>query len=103
VGRGNDGEGDWTAGGGSINAGHPVQWGGETTGKGIGRPVVAASMPAVRFGGEGKRRGDWGVKRVKIVVPFLGEEWSSGWRQRTQEVPAAVPGRDSGGRRRLAD
>jgi hypothetical protein len=30
---------------------------------GIGRPVVAASMPIVRFGGEGKRRGEWGVKR----------------------------------------
>jgi hypothetical protein len=65
--------------------------------------VVAASMPAVRFGGEGKRRGDWGVKRVKIAAPFLGEERSSGWRQRMQEVSAAAPSRDSGGRRRLAD
>jgi hypothetical protein len=27
-------------------------------GKGIVRPVVAASMPVVRFGGEGKRRGE---------------------------------------------
>jgi hypothetical protein len=27
---------------------------GGRTGKGIGRPVAAASMPAVRFGGEGK-------------------------------------------------
>jgi hypothetical protein len=24
---------------------------------------VAASMPVVRFGGEGKRRGEWGVRR----------------------------------------
>jgi hypothetical protein len=31
---------------------------GGRTGKGIGRPVVAASMPVVRFGGEGKRRGE---------------------------------------------
>jgi hypothetical protein len=34
-------------------------------GKGIGRPVAAASMPVVRFGGEGKWRGEWGVKRGK--------------------------------------
>jgi hypothetical protein len=33
------------------------------TGKGIGRPVVAASMPVVWFIGEGKQRGEWGVKR----------------------------------------
>jgi hypothetical protein len=30
---------------------------------GIRRPVVAASMPVIRFGGEGKWRGGWGVKR----------------------------------------
>jgi hypothetical protein len=27
-----DGEGDWAAGGGGINAGRPVRWGGETEG-----------------------------------------------------------------------
>jgi hypothetical protein len=36
---------------------------GGRTGKVIGRPVVASSMSVVRFGGEGKRRGEWGVKR----------------------------------------
>jgi hypothetical protein len=40
------------------------------TGKGIGRPVVAASMPAVRFGGEGKQRGEFGVKREKVWHHF---------------------------------
>jgi hypothetical protein len=35
------------------------KWGGRT-GKGIGWLVVAASMPAIRFGGEGKQRGEWG-------------------------------------------
>jgi hypothetical protein len=34
-------------------------------------------------------------------VPFLGEEGSSGRRERTGEVAAAAPGRASGGRRRL--
>jgi hypothetical protein len=32
-------------------------------GKGIGWPVVAASMPVIRFSGEGKQRDEWGVKR----------------------------------------
>jgi hypothetical protein len=32
-------------------------------GKGIGRPVVAASMSVIHFGGEGKQRGECGVKR----------------------------------------
>jgi hypothetical protein len=39
-------------------------------GKGIGKPVVAASMPAVRSGGEGKRRGEWGVKRGEMRCHF---------------------------------
>jgi hypothetical protein len=43
---------------------------GVQTGKGIGWPVVAASMPAVQFGGEGKSRGEWGMKRGESVVPF---------------------------------
>jgi hypothetical protein len=34
------------------------------------------------------------------AVPFLGEEGSSGWRERAGEVVAAAPGRASGGRRR---
>jgi hypothetical protein len=59
-------------------------------------------MPAVRFGGEGKQRGDWGVKMGQNAVPFLGEEGSSGQRQRAWEVAAAAPGRASGGRRRSA-
>jgi hypothetical protein len=41
-------------------------------GKGIGRLVMAASMPAVRFSGEGKQRGEWGVKRGESAAPFLG-------------------------------
>jgi hypothetical protein len=73
---------------------------GGRTRKGIGRPVVAASMPAVQFGGEGNQRGEWGVKRGENVVPFPGEEGSTGRRQRTREVVAAVLGRASGGRRR---
>jgi hypothetical protein len=77
--------------------------GGGRMGKGIGRPVVAASMPGVFFGGEGKRRGEWGVKRGQNAAPFLGEEGSSGRQQRTQEVAAAALGRASRGRRRSAD
>jgi hypothetical protein len=34
------------------------------------------------------------------VAPFLGEEGSSGWRERVGEVAAATPGRASEGRRR---
>jgi hypothetical protein len=36
-------------------------------------------MPAVWFSGEGKQRGEWGVKRGESFTPFLGEEASSGW------------------------
>jgi hypothetical protein len=54
-------------------------------------------MPAIWFGGEGKWRGEWGVKKGKIAAPFLGEEGSSGRWQRKREVAAAVPGRASGG------
>jgi hypothetical protein len=36
---------------------------GGRTGKRIRWPVVAASMSVVRFSGEGKQRGEWGVKR----------------------------------------
>jgi hypothetical protein len=68
---------------------------GGRTGKGIRRPVVAASMPAIRFSGEGKQRAEWGVKRGENAAPFLGEEGSSGRWQRAWEVAAAV----SGGRR----
>jgi hypothetical protein len=70
---------------------------GGRTGKGIRRPVVVASMPAVWFSGEGKWRGEWGVKRGKRVSPFSGEEGSSGQLQCTREVAAAVPGWASGG------
>jgi hypothetical protein len=38
-------------------------------------------MPAVRFGGEGKWRGEWGVKRGENVAPFPLEEGSSGRRR----------------------
>jgi hypothetical protein len=48
--------------------------------KGIGRPVVAALMSLVRFGGEGKRGGEWGVMRRGSAAPFLEEEGSSGRR-----------------------
>jgi hypothetical protein len=56
-------------------------------------------MPAVRFGGEGKRRGEGGVKRRKSAAPFPGEEGSPRQRQRAREVATAVPGRASEGRR----
>jgi hypothetical protein len=75
---------------------------GVRTGKGTGRPVVVASMTAVRFGGEGKGRGQWGVKKGENAAPFPGEEGSSGRRQRVRVVVAAVPGRASRGRRRPA-
>jgi hypothetical protein len=53
---------------------------GGRTGKGIDWPVVAASMPVVRFAGEWKRRGEWGVKRGGgSAAPFLGEEGMLGW------------------------
>jgi hypothetical protein len=73
--------------------------GGQTE-KAIGLPVVAASMPAVRFSGVGKLRGEWGVKRLENVPPFPGEEGSSGRWQRAWEVAATTPGRAFGGRRR---
>jgi hypothetical protein len=76
---------------------------GGLTRKGIGWPVVAASMPAIRLDGEGKRRGEWGVKRGESAAPFLGEEGSPGRWQRTREVAATAPGQASGGRRRPAD
>jgi hypothetical protein len=75
---------------------------GSRTGKGIGRSVVAASMPAIQFGWEGKWRGVWGVKRAENAAPFLGEEGSSGRWQCTWEVAAAAPGQASGGGRRPA-
>jgi hypothetical protein len=51
---------------------------GGRTRKGIERPVVAASMLAVQFGGKGKWRVEWGVKRGESAAPFLGEVGSSG-------------------------
>jgi hypothetical protein len=54
-------------------------------------------MPAVRFGGVGKQRGEWGVKRLENVPPFSGEEGSSGRWQRAWEVAATTPGRAFGG------
>jgi hypothetical protein len=65
----------------------------------MGWPMVAASMPAVRFSGEGKQRGDWGVKTGESAAPFLGEEGSSGRWQRVWVVAAAALGRASEGRR----
>jgi hypothetical protein len=77
------------------------EWGGRT-GKEIGWPMVAASMPGVRFDGEGKRRGEWGVKKGENAALFLGEVGSSGQRQHAWEVAAAAPSRASGGRRQPA-
>jgi hypothetical protein len=57
-------------------------------------------MPVVRFGGEWKQRGEWGVKRGQNAVPFLGEEGMVGRRQRVREVAAVAPGRAFRGRRR---
>jgi hypothetical protein len=50
------------------------EWG-DGTGKGIRRPVVAASMSAIWFGGEGKRRGEWGVKRGAKYGAIFGRGW----------------------------
>jgi hypothetical protein len=65
------------------------------TRKWIGLPVVAASMPVVRFGGEGKRRGECGVKRGS-ATPFPREEGTPG---RCAHVPAAALSVSRGGRR----
>jgi hypothetical protein len=70
-----DEEGDRVADVGGINAGRPVRWG-------------------------GKQRGEWGVMRGQNVSPFLGEEGSSGQRQRAWEVAAVAPDWAFGGRRR---
>jgi hypothetical protein len=74
-----------------VRAPHPfigsVGKRGGWTGKEIRRPMVVASMPAVRFSGEGKRRGDWGVKRGESVLLFPREEGSSGWQRRPVELP----------------
>jgi hypothetical protein len=63
---------------------------GGRTGKEIGRPVVASSMPAIQFSGEGKWRGEWGVKRGENAVSFPGDERSSGRWQRAWDVAVAV-------------
>jgi hypothetical protein len=56
-------------------------------------------MPVVRFGGEGKRRGEWGVKRGS-ATPFPGVEGTSGWCARVPAAaPAAAPSVSRGGRR----
>jgi hypothetical protein len=65
---------------------------GGSTRKGIGWPVVAASMPAIRLDGEGKQRGEWGVKRGESAAPFLGEEGSLGRLQRAREVKRGLVG-----------
>jgi hypothetical protein len=56
-------------------------------------------MPAGRFGGEGKQRGEGGVKRRKSAAPFPREEGSPRQRQRAREVATAVPDQASEGRR----
>jgi hypothetical protein len=67
--------------------------------KRIGRPVVAASMPVVRFGGEGKRRGEWGVKRGSVTL-FPEEEGTPGRCTRVlAAAPAVAPSVSRGGRR----
>jgi hypothetical protein len=56
-------------------------------------------MPVVWFGGEGKRRGKWGVKRGGSATPFLGEEGTPGRCARTLAVaPAVAPSVSRGGR-----
>jgi hypothetical protein len=49
-------------------------------------------MRVVLFGGEGKQRGEWGVKRGGggSAVPFLGEEGTPG-RCALEAAPVAVP------------
>jgi hypothetical protein len=71
--------GEWEMGGGNESgeegqAPHPFigsEGGAGGTGKGIGQPVVAASMLVVWFGGEGKQRGHRG-----------GGSMHGRWRQR---------------------
>jgi hypothetical protein len=56
-------------------------------------------MPVVRFGGEGKRRGEWGVKRGS-AMPFPEEEGTPGRCARVLvAAPAAAPSVSRGGRR----
>jgi hypothetical protein len=109
LGDGGGGGSHWRVGNGGgdecgeeVRAPHPFIGSegkrGGWTGKEIRRPMVVASMPAVQFSGEGKQRGDWGVKRGESVLLFLREEGSSEWQQGVQEV-AATAGRASGGRR----
>jgi hypothetical protein len=67
---------------------------GGRTGKGIGRPVVVASMPVVRFGGEGKLS--------LSAVPFLGEEGTPGRCTCTLEAASAAAPSVARGRRSWA-
>jgi hypothetical protein len=67
-------------------------------GEGIGRSVVAASLPVVRFGGEGKWRGEWGVKRGECDA-VSGRGGDAGWCMRALAVaPVAAPSVSQGGR-----
>jgi hypothetical protein len=58
-------------------------------------------MPAIQFGGEGKQRGEWGVKRGENAVPFPGEEghrgsgsaWGRWWRRCSVGLPEEEDGR----------
>jgi hypothetical protein len=68
-----DGEGDRAAGGGDINAGRPVRWGGETEGR-VGSEEGGATL-------------------------FPGEEGTPGWCARLLAVaPTAAPAVSRGGR-----
>jgi hypothetical protein len=56
-------------------------------------------MSVIRFGGEGKRKGEWGVKRGS-ATPFLEEEGTLGRCARVLAVaPVAAPSVSRGGRR----
>jgi hypothetical protein len=56
-------------------------------------------MPVVRFGGEGKRRGEWGVKRGS-ATSFPEEEGTSVWCAHVlTAASAAAPSVSQGGRR----
>jgi hypothetical protein len=69
-----DGEGDRTAGGGGINAGRPIRWGGEMEGR-------------------------VGSEEGGSVTPFPGEEGTPGWCTSTLvAAPAAALAVSRGGR-----
>jgi hypothetical protein len=79
-------------GGRNSSAGHAQA---QRVGNGEGMSAVRRGraprpLMAIQFGGEGKRRGEWGVKRG-VAVAISGGEGMPEWRQRAREVAAVAP------------